>query len=311
MFMRPLAPTALLATLATSAMGCSFAASPDVSDAEASALVSALVLVERSVVTNSRSETLGSKGEATRAEAVARFVRVRGASVDDASLRVAGVAADFPPLGTCLARTPSPVLAAAGTAPKNVELVDVGPLVLESGSARTALVARQVPDTAGVLFGVVYTARSPAPSTLFPEGGSLTLRAPGTADGDIGAFVASATPPRDIVDVRLAGQDPRAFTLTTGDRASSTIELGWTSSPEGDGPLGDFVLIEVQSQDAARSLHRCSWPDTGRGALPGAALASDEGTLTVHRIRREAFHSKNLDGEIRFDFARSTPFLRR
>src|SRR5437879_778319 len=84
------APLLLIGPLA----GCSanVAATPEPADAEASALT-AVVVVER---------TVGYAGaDSARSEAVARFVRVRGGTVDEDALRMVGAAVDFPPLGAC------------------------------------------------------------------------------------------------------------------------------------------------------------------------------------------------------------------
>ena len=59
---------------------------------------------------------------------------------------------------------------------------------------------------------------------------------------------------------------------------------------------------------------RCVLADVGRGSL-SSGLLDDAGTLVVHRLHREALRASAggavPTGEIRFDFARSLPYVRR
>jgi hypothetical protein len=269
-------------------VGCSapVAASAEAADAEATGPASAVVVVERT----------SGPGDGTRAEAIARFVQMRSGVVDEQALRMIGAAVDFPALGAC-----APVGRGWGDAPaRAVKLADVGGISLEANGVKTTLAARQLPDVADLVSGVVYTGRGE--SALFPQV-RYTLRSTGTAEID--AFEVNATAPAEPADVRVASQDGRAAVLLVPGVA---VELTWEP-----GASDDLVYVDVASREVGTPVTRCLFTDTGHASLPSASLgAVDEGTLSVHRLHREAFRAHGLDsGEVRFDFARAVSFTRR
>ncbi len=269
-------------------VGCSapVAASSETADAEATSPAAAIVVVERT----------SGPGEGTRAEAIARFVQMRSGVVDEQALRMIGAAVEFPALGAC-----AQVGRGLGDAPaRAVKLADVGGISLEANGVKTALAARQLPDVADLVSGVVYTGRGE--SALFPQA-RYTLRSTGTAEVD--ALEVNATAPAEPADLRVASQDGRAAVLLVPGVA---VDLTWER-----GTGLDLVYVDVASRDAGTPVTRCLYTDTGRATLPSAALGTiDEGTLSLHRLHREAFRARGLEsGEVRFDFARAVAFTRR
>ena len=269
-------------------VGCSapVAASPEAADAEATSPAAAIVVVERT----------SGPGDGTRAEAIARFVQMRSGVVDEQALRMIGAAVDFPALGAC-----TQIGRGWGDAPaRAVRLADVGGVSLEANGVKTALAARQLPDVADLVSGVVYTGRGE--SALFPQV-RYTLRSTGTAEVD--AFEVNANAPAEPTDVRVAGQDGRVAVLLAPGAA---VDLSWEP-----GAIDDLVYVDVASKDAGTPVMRCLFADNGRAAVASASFgAVEEGTLSVHRLHREAFRARGLDsGEVRFDFARAVSFTRR
>ena len=126
-------PLFLGALLASSVLAACAAAAPDPGPDDAgSTAATAIVAVERTV----------GPGDTVRGDTVlARFVRVRQGAVDDAALRVVGIAADVPAPGACAAPTES---ASASLAGRGVELLDVGQVTVASA----VLLPRTMPDPA-------------------------------------------------------------------------------------------------------------------------------------------------------------------
>lgn len=283
--------------------GCSFAAVSDGQDAsDLGASQSALVTVERTQ-------------DGAKTEVVARVLRVaeRG-PLDESALRMAGFPEDLPALGTCvapLASSPtSPLSPTSVSASRALELVDLGQVAVElADGTRTSLAPRHVPDPAGVLSGVMYNARISDPERArSPEAARVVVRAAGNPqDPEAVTFAALVTVPHDVTDLRLAGQEPRDWAAVVGP-----AELTWSPSSPGGTESEPIVLVDVRSADG-RITNRCAFSDTGKALLP---LASDEGSLVVHRIQRERFHvdgphkTRREDGEIRFDTSRTITFSR-
>lgn len=284
----------LMLPLAVSALvGCTGTVPPQGdADAEASSTATGVVVVER---------TVSAGGESTRAEAVARFVRMRSGAVDDDALRMVGAAVDFPAFGTCAqlssSRTPS---SQTGGAPvRAIALVDVGAVTVETEGGRANLLPRRMPDVADVVSGVVYAARPG--DTALPPRSRYTLRAAGSPDLDVAPFSVLANAPAEPSDLRIGGREARGAAIDIP--AQTPIEVAWEP-----GASDDLVYIDVAgaSGSAGAATVRCLFGDNGRALLPAAAFATvDDGTLAVHRLHRESFHAAGVDpGEVRFDFAR-------
>ncbi len=251
-------------------VGCGLPSSADQADAEAaSQTATAIVVVER-----------GSGGDAV----VARFVRVRQGAVDDPALRLAGVP-DLPsPSRGCW--VPSESARYEAFAARQVDLLDVGNVTLD----RTALYARAMPDPAGVVSGVFYSARTTEPAAARQTSAnapSMQLRASGGADLPEG-FAINVPAPRELGDVTIAP-------------ANGGLDVAWDA-----GDPTDVVYVDVLA--SSRAALRCASFDLGRLYVP---TTLDDGELAVHRVHREAFHAKGVDpGEVRFDVARTTSFHR-
>ncbi len=279
---------ALLALL-PAAVGCTGAVSPGAEGADAVGVVttSALVTVERT-----SDGTSGTSG--TRAEISGRFLRVVGAASSADALRAIGAALDLPAAGACVAQG-SRGLAAAAPLPL-VELVDVGAVSLEAAGVETRLLPRQLPDVTDIVSGTLY-ARAADPS-LVPDSTRYTVRV-GGRDG-FEPLVASALAAGDPSAIRVAGEDAAGLTAS-----GASIELTWPASGAGS---DDVVYVDIRPAGV-----RCTLGEQGHGSL-STLLLDESGALVIHRLRREPLpaHARGLDsGELRFDFARSLPYVRR
>jgi hypothetical protein len=255
-------------------VGCA-APGADVQDAETATTTRAVLVVER----------VNETTQSVRAQASARFVRVVAGYTPSAALSSVGAGLDLPAAGACM---PLAALGASGAAPV-AELLDVGSVSFEANGVSTRLLPRQLPDVTDVVSGVVY-ARAAEPS-LFPAATDYTVHIAGAGATDSLDLPVSA--PADPANIRVASQD--------GDRVVATgtaVVFDW---PED----GDQVYADV-----APSGTRCLFDASGHGAIP-SAFFDDAGTISVHRLRREAFRARGIDGgEIRFDFSRSVAYVR-
>jgi hypothetical protein len=287
-----------LPLLCGAGVGCSAPlASPAEPDADTSSSSAAVVLVERTV----------SVDDSARAEAVARFVRMRSGAVDDSALRMVGAAIEFPALGTCASIATA--LPAESVPARAVQLVDVGTIGLEANGLHTALQARRLPDIVDLVSGVVYSTRATDPEAL-PSDAAYVLHASGRPELDLLPFTVSATAPREPEDLRIEGQDPRdAGGLVLP--ADSTTSLIWRAGNRDDVVYVDVSQSAPPSTTGGTSNVRCLFEDAGHAIIAASALTSDDGTLTIHRLHRETFQAAGIDaGEIRFDFARTVSFRR-
>jgi hypothetical protein len=258
-------------------------------DAEAMSMRS-LIVVERMV----------DPYAAPRAQASARFLRVSASVSSDDGLRAIGAALDLPTKGTCAPLGSSPADVSSDEPAPVVELVDVGPVVLDAEGVETHLAARQVPDVTDVISGIVYVRAGDL--TTFPASARYVVHAQG--QGGVHAFDVVASAPPDPIDVRVAGESAAGTTLSV----SGPVDVSWS-------PGGAFDTIYVDVQPAGV---RCTLgdgqgapdADAGRSTLP-ASLLGAEGTLTVHRLHRETTRGGSVESDVRFDFARSLSYARR
>ncbi|MBL8611329.1 MAG: hypothetical protein JNL38_28555, partial [Myxococcales bacterium] len=261
--------------------GCSanMGATNDV-DADSVTPSTAVVVLERT-----------SQGpDTTRVGAVARFVHTRSGQVDERALRTVGAQLDLPAPGACAALAGDDDVAARG-----VELADVGAISVEAGDRRALLTARQVPDPVGRVTGVFYVGSSETGAHVAP-GGRVALKVAGSQD--VGAFTVVGQAPADLGDLRIGGQDAARGVVSLA--AGAPVELTWDAS---DDPR-DVVYVDVGGRVGA-VVTRCAFADSGRATLGATVLATDEGSLAVHRVRRERFAARGVEpGELRFDFAR-------
>jgi hypothetical protein len=211
--------------------------------------------------------------------------------VDDPALRIAGVP-DVPSAAKgCW--VPSGEAAYARLGGRQVDLLDVGTVTLESAQAKTTLYSKAMPDPAGVVSGTFYSARA---TDAFAMGSLVQLRATGGLDL-VDGFAVSIPAPRDLGEVMVAS-------TTAG------LDVTWDATDVDPREPRDVVYLDVLS--SSQVLTRCATGDAGRFLVPLAALgALEDGELAVHRLHREAFHAKGVDpGEVRFDVSRVTSFHR-
>jgi hypothetical protein len=304
----PRSKTLLFLPAAAALMGCSanVASSAEVADAEASP-VTAVIVVERSTRFDEHADTT------SRGEAVARFVRMRAGVVDEDALRMVGAAVEIPAAGSC--SRVSGAVATPGSVARAVELLDIGPVSLEAEGAKTSFNARRLPDVVDLVSGVVYSSQDRRGEEPFPARGRFVFRAggPGANAGDleVAPFAIESVIAGEPADLRL-NQEPAASSAATVP-AGTPVELTWTAG----GDASDVVYVDVASSALRTGVTRCAFTDAGHAILPASSIASDEGTLSVHRVHREKFsaadgRSRGIEsGEIRFDFARVVSFRRR
>jgi hypothetical protein len=277
----PRSPLALVAT-AAALLGCSanVVASPEV-DAESGPTSAAVIEVTRAT---------GGEGART----VARFARVRGGTFGDGEMNLLNAGLALPPVDTCALASPARKGSDAPS-PRAVELTDVGALTVEAGGATAALTARQVPEVIDLVSGVVYWGEAPLPSR-----GRYEVRATGRPEIDVPPFGVAAHSPGDPQDVRVAGQTGAHVVLPAG-----AVDVTWEA-----GAAEDVVYVDIAARGTA--TFRCTFADSGHAVIPASAVAAtDDGTLSVHRVHRESFRARGVDrGEIRFDLARSVAFKR-
>jgi hypothetical protein len=276
-----------LLPLVPAALGCAGTVSSGAEgvDAEATATTSALVSVERT-----SDPAVGS-----RAEASARFLRVLAPSSPDDALRAIGAALELPATGVCAA-----ISSRAGARPAQlpmVELVDVGGVTIEAAGVETRMSPRQLPDVTDVVSGVVY-ARGADPA-LLPDGIRYQVHVAGNAGFE--PFTVSALAAGDPAEIHVVGEGETGTLVATG----ATLEVSWPGSNS-----DDVVYLDVRPAGV-----RCTLGNVGGDVLRASVstlLLDDTGTLVIHRLHRETLRAQSLDsGEIRFDFARTIPYLRR
>ncbi len=243
-------------------MGCGIAQAPDSADAEAQT-TAAIVMVEH-----------GNQGDAV----VARFVRTKQGAVDEPALRLAGVPEIPSPTKGCVAPSEAPILYGA----RQVDLLNVGAITVDGERQKTSLYAREMPDPAGVVSGVFYSARTNEALTGIHVAGSP----------DLGAFDVTVPAPHELGEVSIASMP-------------AGLDVSWEASGE-----GDVVYLDVIS--SSRVLARCSAIDTGHFTVPFASLGTiADGEIALHRIHVEPFTAKGASpAEVRFDVSRVTPFRR-
>ncbi len=226
--------------------------------------------------------------------AVARFIRARS-SIDRGTLQMLGAAIDLPPLGTC-----SGISTPTENAGQAVELLDVGAVDVDVGARSTFLAPRNLPDMDDLVWGVVYSARADGTEALVS--GPISLRVAGSKE--VGAFSIDVTDMQAPTDVRFDGDASSPIAIPSGE----DLRVTWTATP----PSTDIIYFEIASSDARAAENRiCAQADTGVANLDASLFAAGRGTLTLHRLHREAINAHGIDdGEARFDFARVYEFSR-
>ena len=184
-----------------------------------------------------------------------------------------------------------------------VELADVGAVSLEANGHETHLIPRQLPDVTDVVSGVVYARGRPA--ALFPAEPRYLVHVAGGADVD--PFDVSASAPADPSDVRIAGEDGTAGVVAG---ATSPIDVS-RGRPT---PRTTLLYVDVQPAGFRCALVRGRDRADERRARDRArrSCVDEAGSIVVHRVHREPLTARGIEGgEIRFDFSRSVPYVRR
>ncbi len=270
---------ALSSAAALSAVAC---VSTSTSDGATESTVEALVSIER-------AEYAEEDGGA-RAEATARFARLRNVTHRDELLQALGLKLLLPARGSCLTVTETALLSDAGS----IEFVEAGSVALRAGGEDTRLAPRAFPAVSDLALGVVYTTPDRS-ADAFPAAGGYTLTSTG---GALGAVVIEAEAPEMPEDVLVDGL---AWNRLGDARLRGDLELTWT--PSG---AGDELIVELS---AAGRQTLCALSDAdGAGVVPASALPSGEGFIALHRLRTATSYPHALDAaEVRFDFFVQTP----
>jgi hypothetical protein len=250
----------------------------DVADASG-AMTKGVVSVERLVA-----------GDGAQTNVSAKFMRLSSPVDTEVAVRMVGAKLDAPSVGSCRPVADSPrVSSSLGT----IELIDVGDVTLQAGSARMPLAVRAFPDVGDLVSGMFYTSLDAA--SELPAGATYTLEGTGSSNVDRFSVDAEAPPPLD--DVRVSGA-PLVDGVSVEPGAPMVIQWRPTGTPRS----GDIVLVDVSAENGASV--RCTFADAGRGILPASMLPASAVALTVHRVRERAFVAPGIDaGEIRFDLS--------
>lgn len=286
-------------------VGCSAPVAGDVTDANG-AVTQGIVLVERSV-NASRESVVGStaEGAAPLTNVSAKFMRVSAVADAELAERVVGSRIDLPAIDSCavLSSTAADELASNLSSLGAIELLDAGDVTVKTKGTEMPLAARAFPNVGDLVFGVFYTSRDaasdlPAPAKyVFESSGS----------GLLDRFEFEADAPTVPEEVRIGDAD-----LTDGielDEGVDTVAQWRTPDLIGTSQSEDIVYVDVTS--ARGAAVRCSFPDTGRGVIPGSFLRASalgplptSATIAVHRLREVQFVAPGVDlGEVRFDLS--------
>jgi hypothetical protein len=285
---------ALLALFGLVVGGCSAPVVDDVVSATGST-TEAIVLVERSA----------AEGGIVQTNVSAKFMRLSsGADPDLAERVVGGSWLDLPAPGECMFVAPfgaaeEPALSGLGS----IELLDVGDLTIQAGSKAVPLAARAFPDLGALVSGVFYTSRDarsdlPAPARYVLES---------TGSGSLDRFTIEAEAPAAPEDVRVGDVSfAEGVVLEEGVGAVVRWRAGQTEARKSE---ADVVYVDLTT--ASGTGIRCSYSDTGEGAIPASFVGGKAwgalpatATISVHRVRQGSFTAGGIDaGELRFDLS--------
>jgi hypothetical protein len=164
----------------------------------AGAMTEGVVSVERLVA-----------GDGAQTNVSAKFMRLSSPVDGDVAARVVGAKIDAPSVGSCRRVTDGArVSAGLGT----IELIDVGDVTLQTGSARMPLAVRAFPDVGDLVSGMFYTSLDAASD--LPAGATYTFE--GTGSGPVDRFTVEAeAPPRSTT---CASPAPRSSTASPSSR---------------------------------------------------------------------------------------------
>ena len=241
------------------------------------------------------SSPAGELAEGVRTQASARFLRMPSSTDLDLASHLVGAGLELPPVDQCtqvavFAEERGFPLASFGP----IDLIDVGAVTIQAGSARASLSARAFPDVVDLVSGVVYTTREAVDS--FPAPATYRIEIAGSSQ--LGPLRLEAPAPAPPQAVRIAAQPLGTEPVAV---AREDLALSWIPG-SGDG----LVYVELTSYEASRLVRNvCTFADTGRATIPAHALPDAASTsIALHRIERLPVEAKGIDGgEVRFDLA--------
>jgi len=289
---------ALFALFGLAVGGCSAPVVDDPVSATGST-TEAIVLVERSA----------AEGGIVQTNVSAKFMRLSsGADPDLAERVVGGSWLELPAPGECMIVAPfgtaeEPSLSGLGS----IELLDVGDLTIQAGSKAMPLAARAFPDVGALVSGVFYTSRDARSDLPVPARYVLESNGSGTLE----RFAIEAEAPAAPEDVRI-GEVPLAdgagLELEEGVGAVVSWRAGQTLAKASKTEV-DVVYVDLTT--ASGTGVRCSYNDTGEGAIPASFVGGKAwgplpaaATISVHRVRQGTFTASGIDaGDLRFDLS--------
>ncbi len=267
------------------ALGCTAIVEP-APDGGPAMTTQALVVMERAE----------REGKPVRTYFSAKFLRVPVTADSEEVERVVGSELDLPSVGECMTVSGDAAAVTDLAAVGQVELFDVGDVIIKTPSDAISLAARAFPDVGDRVSGVFYT--SPDAASDLPAPGKYILQSSGSVA--VERFAVEAEAPPALVDVTIGGHPlTEALELTEGE----PIDVRWRA----EGSRDDLAYVEIVAENGVAT--RCAFDDRGRGVLP-ASLLREAGfgklpvvaTLAVHRVRQGSFQVPGVDsGEIRFD----------
>ncbi len=287
--MHPPRFSALVAVLALTGSGlaaCTGNVAASEADADTSS-VRALLVVEQSAPV--------SAGDAARSQASLWFLRATDDTAADDATRLVTDELQLPQEGECIALGPRPAAEIPATL-SPVELAFAGDVQIQVGSSRTELAVRAFPDVAGMISGVVYTARK---QTMLDLATDRTVRIQATGAAEMPPFSALSEAPPMPTGLTVDGFPASNAELTV--HRGRPFTLTWTS-----GAASDLIYVDVVSAVGdSQERVRCVASDAGRMQLPASAVPDAEAmVLTVHRVRDAALRTESGDaGTAHFDLA--------
>lgn len=272
--------------LAASASACTGTVVASESDADTSS-VHTLLVVEQS--------TPATVDELSRSQVSVWFLRAADEQTASDATRLVTDVLELPEEGTCVAMGPAPSREMPARLTP-IELAFAGDVHVEAGASRADLAVRAFPDVAGLVSGVLYTARSQNGLDLSSDR-LLRLRVSGA--GELVGFDASVEAPLPPSGVAVDGV--AASSAEASVRRAQPFHLSWTAVGADDVVYVDVMPMPGSTTDRVR----CAAPDNGHLQIPAFAVPeADKMILSVHRVRDAALRTDSGEmGTAHFDLA--------
>lgn len=284
--LRSMARLGPLALAAAGSAACTGTVVSSETDADTAA-VHALLVVEQS--------TSSTADDSARSQASVWFLRATDDQAASDATRLVTDVLELPEDGSCVVMgAPTPQEVPATLTP--VELSFAGDVQLLVGDLATDLAVRAFPDVAGLVSGVMYTARKPTALSL-SSNAQVRVRAAGA--GELSSYEALADAPQPPGGLAINGV--AASSADASVQRGQPFHLTWSAGGSNDQVYVDLMPIPSTPQDRVR----CAISDTGRLQVPAMAVPeSDAMTITLHRVRDTALRSDSGEsGAAHFDLA--------